>query len=605
MKRFRLHHRLYALALATVLGLAALAGCRTYRQLPQTIGNDTCEVDRVMCRVDSGGAVSTTTFADQRPWTLSDFENGEEEIYWDLSLDQAVMLAFSNAQVLRDLGATILRSPNSVTTRQNLALQQTDPRFGMEAALSAFDAQLDLLATFQNNDRRFNNRFFGGGSNVFRQDRHDYIGQISKRSATGAEFALRSISDYDANNATGNIFPSAWQQQFEGEIRQPLMQGGGLTFNRIAGPGGQPGVYNGVVIAKVNNDVSVAEFELAMRNFVSDVTNAYWDLYFAYRDFDAKQLALTKARETWLNYEAQKVANRRGGAAEALAREQYFRFQAELQNAIAGKASQRTETGSGSLGGTFVNIGGVQASERKLRLMLGLPMRDGRILRPCDEPATAPILFDWDSILAEAMQHRSELKRQRLIVERSRLELIAAKNFLLPQLDMIGRYRYRGLDKRFIGDQSAFRDLGTGNFQEWEAGFELTLPIGFRQAHAAVQHAQLQIARECAILREQERRIAHDLSAMVAEADRAYQLTQTNLNRFLSAAEAVEALDANRQAGLPVNLEQLLDAQRRLTDAQSLYFVAKTEYAIALKNIHLEKGSLLLQNRVLLADSSL
>lgn len=590
---------LWALAMLALLA----AGCRTYHQSALTICNDTSEVDAVMCQVDSGNLGGQIGTEDARPLTLDDFKAHGELQYWDITLDEALVTALANTQVLRDLGATILRTPDLVMTEQSLPLQQTDPRFGMEGALSAFDAQLDVLATFQNNDRRFNNRFFGGGSNVFSQDRHDYIAQLSKRSATGAEFALRSISDYDSNNATGNITPSAWQQQFEGEVRQPLLQGGGVTFNRIAGPGGQPGVYNGIVIAKVNSDINDVEFEVSMRRFVSDVTNAYWDLYFSYRDFDAKQFALEKSRETWLNYEAQKVANRRSGAAEALAREQFFRFQSELQDAIAGKAAQRTESGSGNQGGVFARVGGVQAAERKLRLIIGLPQRGEQLLRPSDEPMAAPIRFDWDSIAAEALQYRAELRKQRLVIHRRQLELIAAKNFLLPQLDMIGRYRYRGLDKHWIGDDSAFRDLGSGNFQEWEAGFELSLPIGFRQAHAAVQNAKLNLSREQAILTEQSRRVTHDLAAMVAEADRAYQQTQTNMNRFLAAADAVEALEANRRAGLPVNLEQLLDAQRRLSDAQTLYFTAKTEYAIALKNIHFEKGSLLRNSQMFIADN--
>ncbi|WP_417736458.1 TolC family protein [Rosistilla oblonga] len=603
-QRQRADQQILVWAWAIALLALTAAGCRTYHQASQTIGNDTTDVDAVMCRVDTGNAGSIEHTADTRPLTLEDFKSGNEIQYWEITLEEALSTALSSTQVMRELGATIMRSPDLVVTEQSRPLQQTDPRFGIEGALSAFDAQLDVLATFQNNDRRFNNRFFGGGSNVFIQDRHDYIAQLSKRSATGAEFALRSITDYDANNATGNITPSAWQQQLEGEIRQPLLQGGGLTFNRIAGPGGGPGVYNGILIAKVNSDINDMEFELALRRFVSDVTNAYWDLYFAYRDFDAKHFALEKSRETWLNYEAQKVANRRSGAAEALAREQYYRFQSELEDAIAGKATQRTESGSGTQGGVFAGVGGVQAAERKLRLMIGLPQRGEQLLRPSDEPIVAPIRFDWDSIAAEALRQRVELRKQRLVVERRRLELLAAKNFLLPQLDMIGRYRYRGLDKNWIGNDSAFRDLGSGDFQEWEAGFELSLPVGFRQAHAAVQNAKLQLAREQAILTEQSRRVTHDLAAMVAEADRAFQQTQTNMNRFLAAADAVETLEANRRAGLPVNLEQLLDAQRRLSDAQTSYFTAKTEYAVALKNIDFEKGSLLRNSRLYLASNN-
>ena len=71
-------------------------------------------------------------------------------------------------------------------------------------------------------------------------------------------------------------------------MRQPLLQGCGTQFNRIAGPTGTLGVFNGVVLAKLNTEISMVDFEQALPAFVSDIENAYWDLQFAYRDLNAK-----------------------------------------------------------------------------------------------------------------------------------------------------------------------------------------------------------------------------------------------------------------------------------------------------------------------------
>jgi outer membrane protein TolC len=380
------------------------------------------------------------------------------------------------------------------------------------------------------------------------------------------------------------------------------MQGAGATFNRIAGPGSRPGVYNGVLIAKVNNDITAARFHQSTRDYVSNVINAYWDLYFAYRDLSAKRDALERSRSTWQGYQAQKSEGRQSGANEALSREQYYRFESELQDAITGKLIQRTAVNNSSSGGTFAGLSGVQAAERRLRLLIGLPITDSVMIRPSDEPSTAPITFDWDSITLEAMQLRSELQQQRLTVNRRQMELLAARNFLMPQLDLVSIYRVRGLDQQFAGDNSALQQLGDFDFQEYEAGVELVLPVGFRQGHAAVRHAQIQIARDKAILREQERQILHDLTATVADCDRAYAQVETNLNRYLAASDALDALEANRQAGLPVNLEQLLDSQRRVSEAESRYHLSLSEYAVATKNVHFEKGTLLQFANMLIVD---
>jgi len=568
-------------------------GCRTHGNLKETIGNRTEHVDRIMRVVDAGAPPESPPVVSIAPLTLrnaADFENLE---YRDLSLAETIEVALSNAEVLRDLGATVLRAPRMMATEQMQGLTETDPQFGMEAALSAFDTQFTALGKFQNNDRKFNNRFFGGGANAFQQDTHDYLAQLTKRSATGAEFAVRSIVDYDANNATGNLFPSAWQSQLHLEARQPLMQGGGATFNRIAGPGARPGVYNGVLIAKVNTDITGTQFRQGARDYVSNVINAYWDLYFAYRDLSAKRDALERSRVTWRSYEAQKSSSRMSAAAEALAREQYHRFESEFQDALTGKLIQRTQVNNSTSGGSFAGLGGVQAAERRLRLLVGLPITDTRLLRPNDDPSIAPLVFDWDAIALQAVQLRDELQQQRLVVKRRELELLAARNFLMPQLDLVSIYRIRGLDQQLAGSNSAFRELGSMDFQEYEAGVELVLPIGFRQGHAAVRNAQIQIAREKAILVEQERQILHDLASVVAECDRARTQVETNLNRYLAARDALDALEANREAGLPVNFEQLLDAQRRVSESESRYYLSLTEYALATKNVQYEKGTLL------------
>ncbi len=593
-----------AVVASLVVAIGVSVGCRSYHSIPETIGNETACIDTIMQQVDTGVPPLEMPMPPAPPMTLRDPGILETARYRDISLDETVAIAMTNTSVLRDLNATILRAPGQLTTDLALQLVQTDPQQGIEAALSAFDAQLYAMGKWQNNDRRFNNRFFGGGANAFQQDTHDYVAQVSKRTATGAQISLRSITDYDANNATGNLTFSAWQHQWHAELRQPLFRGAGLTFNRIAGPAAVPGVYNGVLIAKANNDISTAEFRQQARDYVSNVINAYWDLAFAYRDVDAKRAALERARQTWRSYEAQKSSNRRSGAAEALAREQYYRFKSEYQDAIAGKLIQRTQGYNATSGGTFAGVGGVLAAERRLRLLIGIPISEGELLRPIDEPDLAPLVFDVAALSAEAIRMRAELQQQRLLIKRREMEVLAAKNFLLPTLDLVSIYRLRGLGQDLAGNDSAFEEFGSLDYQEYEAGLEFRMPVGFRQAHAAVQNAKLRVARDKAVLREQERQILHDLIAVIAEADRAFAQTETSLNRYLAAKDASDALEANREAGLPISLEQLLDAQRRLSESQSRYDAAATEYMIAAKNVQFETGTLLQNTHVMIAGNA-
>lgn len=521
--------------------------------------------------------------------------------YWDLTLEETVQLALMNSKVLRDLGGTVVRSPDSSSTSLDPAIQETDPRFGVEAALSAFDAQLESRFLAEKIDRRLNNRFVGN-LGLLTGDQWDHDTQIRKRAATGSEFFLRQHMDFERDNNPGNEFPNgAYNVWYEAEARQPLMQGGGLLFNRIAGPDGIPGVYNGVVIARIRTDISLAEFEVALRDFTSNVENAYWDLYYAYRDLDAKRQARDTALETWRQIKALYDVNRRGGEAEkeAQAREQYYRFEADLQDSLAGRPLDGTRTNNGSRPGTFRGLPGILVNERRLRLLMGIAPDSETLIRPADEPSAASIVFDWPTVAAEALARRTELRRQRWQVKRREMELLATRNLLLPRLDVVGLYRFRGFGDKLLDPNNngipfdnAYQDLTTGDFQEWQAGVEFSMPLGFRQAHTGMRNAELRLARERVLLKAQEQEVLYDLSLAVAEMDRAYVVMQTNYNRLVASRQQVAAVRAAYDDDR-IELIALLDAQRRLAEAESQHYRSRVEYAVAVKNVHFEKGTLL------------
>ena len=456
-----------------------------------------------------------------------------------------------------------------------------------------------------------NNVFFGGGTRLLQQDFATWQSQLSKTAATGTQYAFKNYTQYDANNAPGNFVGSAFTTWYDLEARHPLLKGSGTNFNRLAGPNAQPGVINGVVIARINSDVALAEFELGVRNFASDVENTYWDLYFAYRDLDAKVSARNASLETWRRIHALYERGRLGGEAqkEAQAREQYFRFEEETQNSLHGKLIDGTRTFNGSTGGTFRGSGGVYVVERRLRLLCGLPISDGRLIRPTEEPIKAKLVFNWEASLVEGLTRRVELRRQKWQIKKREAELEANKNFLKPQLDVIGRYRWRGFGKDLypMGGTGPFNnatsDLFSGKFQEWQAGVELSFPIGYRQAYSAVRHAELQLARERALLHEQERSVVYDLSNAISDTERAYALVETNMNRRMAAAEQVAAVQTAFEAD-NATLDSLLDAQRRLSDAEVAFYRSLVEYQLSVKNVQVEKGTLLDYNEIFLSEGA-
>ena len=111
----------------------------------------------------------------------------------------------------------------------------------------------------------------------------------------------------------------------------------------------------------------------------------------------------------------------------------YYRFESDVIIAVNGRSVDGTRTNNGSAGGSFRGTGGLRVAERRLRLILGMEINDGKLIRPSDDPAQASILYDWDRASGEAISRREEIRRQRWEIKQRELELLANRNFLKPQ----------------------------------------------------------------------------------------------------------------------------------------------------------------------------
>ena len=90
------------------------------------------------------------------------------------------------------------------------------------------------------------------------------------------------------------------------------------------------------MIARIRTDQTLADFEGGVRNLMRDVEDAYWELYFTYRDLEARKMGRDSALETWKKTHALYRTGSRGGSAdrEAQARSQYFLFRAQVEQAL-------------------------------------------------------------------------------------------------------------------------------------------------------------------------------------------------------------------------------------------------------------------------------
>lgn len=521
------------------------------------------------------------------PLTISNYQDTQS---WELTIDQCVEMALANSKVLQKLGGVVVNNPQVARTLYDQAIQETGVG-SAENALAAFDAQLNSSFIYNRSEREFNNLFFGGGTPLLTSNTSNFVTELTKQTAAGTSFALRNTTAYDRNSSPANLFGSTFDVLNTVEFRQPLLRGRGTAINRIAGPNALPGQYDGVLIRRIRSDISLADFEISVRDLVRDVEQSYWELYFAYRDLDTKIAARESARETWENRKLRFDNGLGRPDDEAQARQQYFSFDAQAKNALAG---------------TLNGQPGVLGAERSLRRLLGIGSADGRLIRPGTEPVLAPVAFDWNQSQSLALQQRVELRRQKWAISQRELELLAAKQLNKWRFDVVGNYGFRGFGDNLFGSRdrdngSAVTELFEGNLDDWQLGVELGGAIGNRQGHLAIRNAELSLARERSILKEQQRQILHDLNAAYTEVDRALETMKTNFNARVAAFDELEPKRKRVEEGQD-QVFFLLDAQSRTATSESAVHRAVADYNQALLNYTYVAGDLLSQYNIRLTE---
>lgn len=539
----------------------------------------------------------------------------QRDAIWELSLSEAVHTSLSNNSVIRarvrspnqfaglGFSSAILTSPDRVPSVYDPAIQESGVLFGgrgMEAALAAFDAQFSTQILWGRNATSQNNFFSGGGvdpGSTLTQETAAFTSQLAKNFAFGGQFAVNHNWNYLGSDAPGQLFPSAYSGVLAAQYRHPLLAGSGAEFTRIAGPiaqsfGGLTGVSQGTVIARINNDVSIADFEMNVRNLLKTVEDVYWNLYLSYRVFDTAISARDSALRTWREAKAKLdiggVRNFKP-ADEAQARDRYFETRSQTELALAD----------------------IYTNEAELRRLMGLPVNDGRIIRPADEPIIARFVPDWEDSLADALAGRVELRRQKWQIKSLELQLKASHSLTRPRLDFVSGYQVNALGDELIaaddggpakgGLNSAYGALTQGDHTGWNLGFELTMPLGFRSAHAQVRNIELRLAKARDVLATQEMEISHELADAFQSVALYYVTAQSSFNRRRAAQRRVQLFEAEVRAGTQT-LDLLLRAQASLADAEVVYYSSLVQYNQSIAYLHFAKGMLLEMNNVFLGE---
>lgn len=511
----------------------------------------------------------------------------------EMNLDEAILLALQNNKTVETsavggVGQTfVLNSPDQITSVYDSAIQETGVLFGrrgMEAALADFDTRFSTSMNWGRTAQGSHSL----APTILGQDTGIFRSGLDKSLASGGAVSVYHNWNYLGNDIGTPLYPSSYTGTLGAEVRQPLLAGAGSEFTRVAGPtrpgfGAIAGVSQGVVIARINQDITLADFERAVSNGLRTIEDYYWDLYFAYRNYDNAVSFHESAFETWRVAQAKMEIGTLKEAEELQARDEFYRTRSLV------------ETG----------LNQVYRRESDLRRALGLPMNDGTVLRPSMEPTKVEFKPDWESCLTNGLTKRVELRRQKWQVKSLQLQLNAARSLVRPQLDVVGNYGVNGFGDKLISQNgsSGYGSMTGDNLDTWTMGVEMSMPIGFRQARSQVKNYELLIARANAVLDAQERSIAHEIAISIQDVSVAWAAAQSNLNRLRAAERRVELLKVEVDSGTAI-VDVVVRAQSSMADAERAYYEQLVAYNKAITYLNLATGTLLDVNNVHLAEGS-
>lgn len=547
------------------------------------------------------------------PRTIKDIASEDVR---DMTLGEAVHIALSNSEVIRVAGTLgsptnpLLTGGDRVASVYDPSIQETGVLFGtrgVEAALAAFDTQFTTNMLWGRNEQVQNNRFFSGNLNpgsTLVSETGTFLTALQKQFGDGGSLQLSHNWDYLGNNVplTTILFPSTYTGSVALNYRRPLWAASGTEFTQVAGPPSTntafqniTGVSQGVAIARINQDITLTEFEQNVQNLLLDVERLYWQLHLSYRVYDSVVVAKNSTLRSWR--EAKAILDAGGGrnfkpADEAQARDQYFAARSQAEAAL----SQ------------------IYMNELQFRRLLGLPVNDGRVIRPVDEPVTAAYVPEWTACVSEGLVRRVELRRQKWTIKSLQLQLDAAESLAHPRFDFVGGYRVNAFGNRLFGDQdndafntpqgleSAYETLTQGDQTGWQLGFEFSMPIGFRSALTQVRNYELRLAKSRAVLAAQEGDITAEIGMSFQALAQHYATAQSNFNRWRAARKRVEFFTEEVRTGT-TTLDALLRAQSSLAQAEIDYYQSLIDYNIAIAELNHRKGTILDYNNVFLNEA--
>jgi outer membrane protein len=381
--------------------------------------------------------------------------------------------------------------------------------------------------------------------------------------ATGTNMTVGFNNSRITTNSIRTSLNPALNSSFRLTVSQHLLQGFGIAPN-----------LRFIRIAKNSREIADVAFRGQVISTVTQIQNIYWDLVNAYEDLRVKERSLGLANQLLTDTQKQvqigtlaPIENVRSQSAVASAKQDLIVSQTalQLQQLLTKNALARN------------------LQDPLLAAAEVIPT--DTMSMPAAEPATP--IQDMEN---DALSHRWELAQSRIDLVNRDINKKAARNALLPTLDLFGFYGASALGGvqnpllglaagtvPTVGYSSTFGSLFDSTAPDKGVGVSLTIPLRNRSAQADQVRSELEYSQ--AQMRLQQ--LQNQIRIEVRNAQYAQEQNRARVDAAQAGARlAAESLDAEQKKyllGASTNYA-VLQAQRDLTQAESNLVAARAAY---------------------------
>lgn len=449
-----------------------------------------------------------------------------------------------------------------------------------ETAITEADSDFDWVRYFDTafNDTSepvSNSLTLGDDGDRFNEETVQFGGGIRRRTRTGGFLDISQTFGFQDNNSNFFIPNNQANGRFTISYSQPLLRGRGRAYNNSL-----------VLLANIDSGVAHDEFKTTLQTELLEVARSYYALY-QERAYLAQQVRLyLKTKDIVDALQARQALDAQ--------RTQYVLASSALESRRSDLIRART---------AVIN------AETRLRGLINAPelrLSDEAELVPQEFPTQGFIDINFRTQLELATQHRPEIMAAIKEVQAGSTRLGVAEHELLPVLNLVTQGFLSGLE----GD-SDFAQAFANQFSEgapsYSVGLQYEFPVGNRLARARMCRRRIEMRQIQSQYEQALAAVETEVDIAVRELTTSYQEIKAR-QRALRAAEAeaetIEVrwqrmVDGSGQSGL--NLESLLRAQERVTQAEREYVTSVLTYNLAMINLRRANGTLLIAENVSIA----